>query len=179
MDKKPRMGEDPLSRLKDITTPADQLEAPETLPATQKVRKPSSESPQKLKEPLAREGNKRRIPLSLKKLESMQAELDDLKKQNLALMETVARMQIVETQLREKEIEILNLKQEVACFEEKIQFMEPRLVGRVYRPGKPWQRSRELEKTLLVDLSLDYAAKFDRFVANYLIRGGKFGRSRV
>jgi len=125
MDKKPRMGEDPLSRLKDITTPADQLKAQETLPATQKVRKPSRESPQKLKEPSAREGNERRIPLSLEKLESMQAELDDLKKQNLALMENVARMQAVEAQLREKEIEILNLKLKVPVWKKKTSSWNP------------------------------------------------------
>ncbi len=168
MAKKPRMGEDPLSGLKHTTTPVDQSEAPGTPPAPQKVRKPPRKSPQKPKKPSAGEANKRKISLSLEKLESLQAELDNLKKQNLSLMETVARMQVAEAQLREKEAEILHLKQQVANFEEKIQSMETQLVERLVRRGKPWRRSREWERTLLAGLSQDYAAKFDRFVDNYL-----------
>jgi hypothetical protein len=132
MEKKPRMGEDPLSRFKNTTTPTDQPEAPGNPPPSQKVRKPSPKSPQKPKKPSAGGRNKKEIALSLKKLESLKAELEDLKQQNLSLRETVTRMQVAEGQ-EEKEAEPINLTQKFAYFEEKIQSMEAQLAR--WRPA--------------------------------------------
>jgi predicted RNase H-like nuclease (RuvC/YqgF family) len=129
MAKKPRMGEDPLSRFKDTTPRPDRPVEIGNSRETQKINEPSRKSPQKLKQPEAGKAKKRKISLNLEWLENLQAEFEDLKKQNQSLLEKVAGIQAAEAQLREKEAEINQLKRKLASFEEKIHSMETLLVS--------------------------------------------------